>query len=140
MRVLTTILLFSAISACSFIDESHYHVDPRLKRSVDLFLSEAEKRGFTVYTDGLHIVVGDIESTGLYQKGKSISIITVNEATLKATDQSGLDYIIFHEMGHHIGRDHNDEYSIMNPNKYVGDFRMNPEKKEILIDELFREN
>lgn len=123
-------------ACCDFTDEYHYYVDPRLKSSVDVFMSEAVLHHVPVETRNLLVVIGEINSTGLCEKFKYGATITIN-SKLFTVDSLALNYVVFHEFGHYMGRGHNNSFSIMNPNTYAGEFHNDSTKRRQLIDELF---
>jgi len=136
MRLFFWILFIAA--SCTFIDDPHFEVDVRLKISVDEFYRQAEIRGVNVSRE-LIVRVGDINSVGLFKPRKGLPVIIISRSFVESsTDSLALQYIVFHEMGHFMGRDHNTDFSIMNPNKYAGEYRSDFEKRVQLIDELFK--
>jgi Zn-dependent peptidase ImmA (M78 family) len=136
LRNLFVLIFFTA---CSFVDEQFLSVDPRLKTPVDQFRKEARKRKVDVAMTNLTIRVGKIEESGQCIFNRNHTTITINESFFAKTspDSLALQYIVFHELGHYIGRDHNSDFSIMNPNKFAGEYRNNPRSRVSLIDELF---
>jgi hypothetical protein len=133
-------LLFVALFfSCNFVDEVHFEVDPRLQWVVDEFYSEAELRSIYLNREDLVVRVGAIKNSADFSGGK-VSFITVNQSFFENgyPDSLALQYIVFHEFGHYMGREHTNSYSIMNPNKYAGDYRNNKEARRILNDELFQ--
>lgn len=135
MRFIVLIFLVG----CSFIDEPFLSVDSRLKVTVDQFIMEANQRNFDGQLINLSIRIGKIEDTGVCVYHRGYTEITINESffTNGMPDSLALQYIVFHELGHYFGRDHNATYSIMNPNKYAGEYRNNYQSRTLLIDELF---
>lgn len=128
-------------TACSFVDEQFVSIDHRLKTPVDQFLKEASKRKIDVALTNLSIRIGKIEESGQCSFYRNHVTITINESFFAQgpPDSLALQYIVFHELGHYIGRDHNSDFSIINPNKFAGEYRNNPYSRVSLIDELFIE-
>jgi Zn-dependent peptidase ImmA (M78 family) len=135
MRFIFLLLL----TGCNLIENIHFEVDPRLKEVVDEFYYEAEIRGVQLIQERVIVRVGKINSTALYESGK-IPMITINESLFLngSPDKVALRYIVFHEFGHYLGRGHCNCYSIMNPNKYAGEYRNNIESRLELDNELFQ--
>lgn len=136
MKHLIFIVVFLA---CNFVDEIHFEIDPRLQWVVDEFYYEAELRGIYLNKDGLVVRIGVTRNSADFQGGK-ISFITINSSFFKNgyPDSLALQYIVFHEFGHYLGREHTNGYSIMNPNKYAGEYRNDKEARSALNDELFQ--
>lgn len=134
------------MASCTMVDQIHFDVDQRLIESVNNVYREGEIRGRIFVRDRITFRVSDksidgkeLTSTGLCEHKGTFIFITINEALFKngQPDKLALDYMVFHEFGHAIGRGHTDTYSIMNPNKYAGDFHNDPEARNKLTDELF---
>lgn len=132
-KLLPLILLCSCVD---FTDGPHFYVDEELKGSLSAFFEQASARNVVIYKNNLIVVVGDLSSTGLCSNYRGGATITINRKVFPL-DSLALDYILFHEMGHYMGRVHNNSFSIMNPNKYAGDFHNDSTKRVELIDELF---
>lgn len=120
------------------MDEVHFEIDPQLQWVVDEFYYEAESRGIYLNKDDIVVSIGDTPNSADFQAGR-VSFITINRSFFEYgyPDSLALQYIVFHEFGHYLGREHTNGYSIMNPNKYAGLFRNSEEARKILIDELF---
>lgn len=134
------ILLTFILSSCSMFEEPEFNVDPSLQATVIAFKNEAMKRGCYLSLDDIIVRIGDVSSTGLFSIRGKQKFITINRAIFNKDgfiDSLALNYIVFHEFGHYMGRGHNESYSIMNPNKYAGDFHNDFAKRKLLIDELF---
>lgn len=116
-------------------------IDPRLKVPVDQFLKEASNRKVDIALVNLSVLVGKIDGTGQCTFYRNHVVITINESLFAqhAPDSLALQYIVFHELGHYLGREHNAHFSIMNPNKFAGEYRNNDPARVSLIDELFEE-
>jgi len=132
MRYLFIILLCS----CSFIDDLNGRIDPLLAPHFNAFLSEAAKRNINIDVSELTLVLSDINDLGEYDN--ETKTIIISEYAFYKFDSLAIQYVVFHELGHFIGRDHNKNYSIMNPNKYAGDYHNSEIKRVELIDELFK--
>ena len=132
--------MFVLSSCTEFVDDVHFYVDPRLKEAVDKIYIEAEARGKHYTKDRISFVIGDISSVGLCSKRGTFCTITVNSSLFKYgnPDQLALEYIVMHEFGHYIGREHTDTFSIMNPNTYAGTYRNDKYERIKLIDELLQ--
>ena len=116
-----------------------YECDPRLETVVNQFYNEAYQRGVLVHKDRLIIRIGQLNTTANCVKTYQGCTITVNESFFRHgnPDPVAMQYIVFHEFGHYIGRDHNDSFSIMNPNVYAATFKNDTVARKQLIDELF---
>lgn len=133
-------LAFGLSSCFDFTEQSPYYVDYRLKNNVEAIITISLNRERAIQTDGLGVIVGKINTSGLCEKKGNRIIITINESFFKdgaKPDSLALTYMLAHEFGHAIGRGHNDKYSIMNPNKYAGEFHNDENKRKLLFDELF---
>lgn len=127
------------LASCSFVDEPHYYVDPRLEWVVDSFYQEGVNRGVFVRRYGLVVTIENIDTPGRFEYGRQVSKIIINQVFFEHgyPDSLALQYIVFHEFGHFIGRNHNTKFSIMNPNTYAAQFRNDAVARSKLMDELF---
>jgi|SRR5690606_4482439 len=144
------VLLFSS---CSFLDENHYYVDPLLEPFVDKFFEEADKRNVPLCKCNLTVRLqhGHHKKRGAYgtSEGTALttslrSVVLDYDAVIYDLQDTGTvlwtERLVFHELGHAIlYRKHTKSYSIMNNRNddYREDYYNDPEKREILIDELF---
>lgn len=147
MKNLMVILAFAFCSCSDFLDQDHFEVDADLKYYTDKFFAEATNRGLDIRPNSLIVTLGNCSETdgviGI-TKYKSITTVIIDKEffeSRKLIDSLMIETIVFHELGHAVlYRDHSDNYSLMNPNKYVSDYRLNKEKRIVLIDELLSGN
>lgn len=137
------IFLALFLSGCGFIDESHYEVDPNLVYYTERFFSEAADRGMNIKPSNLIVRLGNcVEEDGVIgiTKFKAITTVIIDKKffeSRKTIDSLMIETVVFHELGHAImHREHCDWVSLMNPNKYISDYRLNEGKRTLLIDEL----
>jgi hypothetical protein len=136
------IFLLLLCSCSDFLDQNHYEVDAELQYYTNKFFYEASARGMNVKPNNLIVRLGNCQKEdGVIGITKYHSITTViidsDFFASRSADTLMIETIVFHEMGHAVfHRDHCDTYSLMNPNKHISDYRLNPSKRTILIDEL----
>jgi Zn-dependent peptidase ImmA (M78 family) len=148
--IIPACLLFS--SCTDFVDQRHFYVAPELKIFVNKFYAEATKRHLNlshemtmILTDDLNTVFTAVYGLTLYDL-KEIKIdrrFTLKSlAQINSIDSLTIEFIVFHEMGHLIlHRDHEPypTYSIMTvEEQWLYDYQTDPEKRKILINELFK--
>jgi len=141
MKTIAFLFLATCLLGCSdFADQEHFYVDPRLSEAVTAFFKEAENRGIPVQKDMLSVVIGPCSTSGRCEKTNNTAKITINESFFRSgsPDPIALQYMVYHEFGHYMGREHNDSFSIMNPNTYAGVYHNDAAQREALIDELFK--
>lgn len=141
--------LILAILLCScsdFFDQDHFEVDTNLQYYTNKFFHEASIRGMDIKPNNLIVKLGNCQKEdgviGI-TKYYSITTIIVDSEFFKErkSDTLMIETIVFHEMGHAVfHREHCDIYSLMNPNKYIQDYRLNPSKRKILTDELLNKS
>lgn len=142
------IIVFAALSMMSctdFLDQSHFEVDTNLQYYTDKFFNEASVRGLNIKPNSLIVKLGDCQKQdgvlGI-TKYHSITTIIIDRDFFeynKMMDSLMIETVVFHELGHAVlHRDHCDDYSLMNPNKYVSDYRLNDAKRKTLTDELLK--
>lgn len=151
MKNLFILILALAVQSCSFNSfDQHveYRVDPLLKPYVDKFYEEAEKRGR--YLDRTNLIASlqfhlakEGGKNGKFHTNGDQKMITVDFDYYDIYESSSnafrIEVIVFHELGHSIGRKHNKKSnSIMNTECLLcNDY--NKYRTEI-IDELFIKN
>ena len=150
--ILITILSVICLTSCTDItDQEHSYIDPHLKIFVKRFYAEAAKRHKELRQDMTMVLTDDLNTnyTGVFgltlydlREIKIDSNFTLNALSQKdAIDSLTIEFIVFHEMGHLIlGRGHEPypTYSIMTVDEqWLYDYQTDPDKRKILIDELF---
>lgn len=142
MKKLIIIILCTACS-CS-LEPEKFEVDPELKYFVDHFYAIAASQNKLIQHKRLIVRWGDvIKNEGVvgitYYKSNPVVEIDHSIRERILTDTLFVETVVFHELGHALcGRKHcSNCYSLMNPNKYVQDYRQDAEKRKILIYELF---
>lgn len=108
-------------------------IDPVLQVHVNAFVKQAEIRGRNLTVNDVSVIFGEINTTGSFSEKENEIIISRG-----ITDSLALQYIVFHEIGHYYGRNHNNKYSIMNPNTYAAAYRNKPLERDSLISELIK--
>lgn len=127
---------FLLLSACSFDIEQKIIIEKGLDVPIKVFFEQSKVRGVELQQINLIVKWGYIKDVGLFIPN-SLNTIIINSCA-KTFDSLALQYVVFHEMGHWMGRQHIQTFSIMNPNKYAGDYHNDFMKREKLIDELFK--
>ena len=150
MKNLFILILALAVQSCSlnsFDQHVEYRVDPLLKPYVDKFYGEGEKRG--VILDRTNLIASlqfhlakEEGKNGKFHANGDQKMITIDFDYYDIYESSPnafrIEIIVFHELGHSIGRKHNKKpNSIMNTeclscNRY-------DEYRTKIIDELFLE-
>lgn len=145
MKYLIIAIIFCSCS--DFLDQDHFEVDPNLQYYTERFFTEATQRGLSVKPNNLIVKLGNCqEEDGVIgiTKYHSITTVIIDKdffESRKFIDTLMIETVVFHELGHAIfHRDHCDSYSLMNPNKYVSDYRLYSSKRKILVDELMNES
>ncbi|GHM98826.1 hypothetical protein WSM22_03160 [Cytophagales bacterium WSM2-2] len=129
-------VLLLLLTRCSFIDEHHFEICPEARFYVDQFYSEAHTRGILIPKENLIVKIEESGLLGITYHGVPSRVLL--SASLFEKDSLFIEYVVFHEMGHAVlNREHCKAYSVMNPNRYVSEFRQNPSEHKKLIDELF---
>lgn len=133
------------ISGCTFTDELHYSVDPKLKPIVDRFFAEARAHGFNYEGYSATIMLDDIETSGLTIQHE-IPVVKVDRnyfnERVNGTEYQRLclEYIVFHELGHawispeHVEGDE-DLMSAFGP---IHQYAKYPEKREAMLNRFFK--
>jgi hypothetical protein len=130
------VIIFLFLVSCA----DHQYIDSRLSEPYEEFINQSRIREFKVDVSEVSLVIGEINEVGRYSNDLGNKVITVNKSLFseRQPDSLALQYIVFHEFGHFIGRGHCDGYSIMNPNIYAAIYRNSKTERIKLIDELFR--
>lgn len=151
MKYLTILTLIVIVSACEFDVNPEFYVDPRLEPYVTAFYHEAEVRGIQLSKDHLVVKIEHIDPRNYGESrqmgSQRIVLISATEYTdyRDTTFYSGdtlyhaIENLMFHELGHALlNRPHCDPcYSIMNSTISLFEYSGQPEKRKLLIDELF---
>lgn len=141
-----------AFASCSIFEEPRYKVDPILQKFTSEFYADGLKRGY-VNLNKPSIELADNAIRGLYfakdnvvQIKRNFVIDQLSKRT--AADSNFVKLVLYHELGHSIGKDHRGpQMSIMNTGNLFdgnGDFIMTLRfyneslvNANQLIDELF---
>jgi hypothetical protein len=137
--------VWSCLFSCTDITNGIvYDVEPSLVPAANFSFEQAAIRGVKLYKDNLLVQYGTDQNNdnGLCSWDGTICIITINNTfkdfdKTSACDEVAMEYIMLHEFGHWMGRRHCNTYSIMNPNKYAGNYHTDTVARKKLIDELF---
>lgn len=154
-KIIQLTLLSIALSSCTLTDQSHFEITPELMPSVNIFYKEAEKRNFYVHHDNLIVQL----TTNLKDNGNAIfglttyptyfnivSSIQIDRKFCESLfsnetkrDSLTIEYVLFHEFGHFMGRTHDDSKpSIMSSTGlYSYEYSTNDSSRTALINELF---
>ena len=134
------ILLALFLGACEFDQTLEYQIDPRIENTVNEFFKEAEARGVFIPKENLKaIIVKKLD--GNYGQARTNGdqriILLIEICTL--WDRPHQEVIVFHELGHALlKRGHTCENnSIMCDQVKLSAFIGDPDKRRILLDELF---
>ncbi len=131
MRIILILLI---LSSCSFIDDTHFEIDEQVRPFVK-----------NIRNQNLQIIFSNV-----IQERKVLAVTVWGEITRIELDYSlqekiksdplFFETVLYHEIGHAVyGRDHCfDCYSLMNPNRYVSEYRMDSVKRMELKKELFK--
>jgi hypothetical protein len=151
-NLLFIVIAFLSVACKDFTDESHYVCDPRIEPFVDTFFKEAKARNVSVYKFDVLITLSKdlpfyifglteydkmrIKFNTQYYNEHIGGAFNTHEDTLK------MEMVVLHELGHyylHRGHTSFNTYSIMTPEgTYEYDYITDPEKRKILLDELFK--
>lgn len=135
MKYLTFVLLFSC---SSLMDEYHFEITPQAKPFVDKFYSyhNALPKNLIVQFTPL-LMTDKVLGKTFYGNINTIKLDTSLLTSMKY-DPLFFETVLYHEIGHAVlNREHCFNcYSLMNPNKYVQDYRTDDKKRVILIEEL----
>jgi len=137
-------LVFLLLTCCSsLLDERHFEIAPELNGFVNDFYRIAAKKHYKL-PENLIVRFGDtIKKDGVIAETfyGDINIIELDYSLKERIyfDSLFIETVLYHEFGHALFlRQHCFYcYSLMNPNKYISDFRMDSVKRQILINELF---
>jgi len=146
------LLLITLFSCSDFTDSRHFYIDPHLKIFANRFFAEGAKRNKDVNKDMTMVLTDDLNTfyTGIYgltvyelSEIKIDKRFTLETLSMKDHfDSLNVEFIVFHEMGHfllHRAHAPYNTYSIMVPDgQYMYDYQTDPNKRKILIDELFK--
>lgn len=153
MKTILFALLSIALASCSMQDENHYSIDPSVRIFVDRFYAEARAHGINLQQNRLTLILKNLgEHAGAGVEG--VSVYDMDEINLDINyvinklktenhfDSLDVEYVVFHELSHYLlHRGHVESYSIMTPDGlFKADFSTDPDKRKILIDELFKAN
>jgi hypothetical protein len=143
------ILILFLIGCCEFDYETEFYVDPRMEPYVTAFYREAECRGITLHRN----LIVRIENTpGVVGTTKFIGdqriVIIDQEDLLNASEFYAkqldtlhciVENLVYHELGHALlNRKHCDPcYSIMAQKMSLMEYAGDPDKRSILINEMF---
>lgn len=155
MKILLIVLLFICLFSCrDFTDQQHYYVDPTLIQFVDIFYKEAALRGIHLSKDNLEVIIQELPQQNdgdvLGRADRNGIIVSIDKFFIEDKlghswndkhDTLAVEYVMMHELAHHfLGRKHLsiDNYTIMTPDGwYANDYQTIPNKRKILLDELF---
>ncbi len=147
MKYLIALFILAILPACQFeMDQTiEYRIDPELSSYVDSFYFEAEKRNVYIPKDNLIVCFADHIDNNLAVNNNSGSQIKVTvdrqdyNWIINNWGHDAVENLIFHELGHGLlKRSHNDpNESIMASGLSLQAYINNPEKRKILVDELF---
>lgn len=137
--VLMRYLILVFLSACSFMDEPHYEVNPELKPYVDSFFADAKKNGLTISPPNLIVRLEQIGDICGVSKGYELPIVSIDIDFFEGCKMENReDYIIlavYHELGHALlGLEHTKKLGIMGENMPFDEFGAN---KESMIKNMF---
>lgn len=126
-----------------------YYAAPELRPMVEQFFREAEDRGFNVPSEGLTVVLGDLEQDSSTDETVGMSFghrtVWISRSEVEChiygldRDRLYIEYLVFHELGHALlHRDHANRMSVMNPLSESAPLYANvPRLRKFMIDELF---
>lgn len=149
MKTLPILILILLAGCCEFDFEPEFYVDPRLEPYVTSFYKEAEKHGIPVHRNLIVRIESVDGATGRtsYRGRQTIVIIDQEDysnasafyAKQLDTLHCLIENLMYHELGHALlNRDHCDPcYSIMSQRLSTIEYAGRPDKREILINELF---
>lgn len=133
------ILISFFITSCNIDYDIKFEICKEAKSYVDKFYNEGAKRNVFLLKDRLVVTVGKKETLGLTIHGNP-TVVYIDPSVFEK-DFLFIETVIFHELSHAVlKREHNEEYSLMNPNKYISDYRLDSAKRVQLINELFTQS
>lgn len=129
------LIFFFIIGCSSILDENHLQID---NRALPFVLKVVKPQNLIVEFTPLLVTDGVIGKT-FYGSVNTIKLDT-SLLTSMQYDPLFFETVLYHELGHAVlNRRHcYDCYSLMNPNKYVSDYRQDENKRKQLINELFK--
>lgn len=136
------LLIFLTLFSCSVLDEPHFEIANDIKPSINKFYAQALHQGIYPQRDRLIVQWGNtIEKFGVIgiTIHDDIPIIYLDYSLQDRikSDPLFFETVLYHELGHALFlRPHCNSYSLMNPNKYIQDYRQDSIKRERLFTEL----
>jgi hypothetical protein len=150
LYVYFTVILLTVISCTDFDPTLEFKIDPRLKEYVTSFYQEADERNIPLHKNlivKIAFLEPDINGRTKYEGRQRIVIINQSLYDYYITEFAPkmdpkhfmLEQLMYHELGHALlARKHcNDCYSIMSQDLSLHEYAVRPEKRQVLIDELF---
>ena len=155
--------VLTLLLGCGIIEEEEKEIDQSFEDYLNLFIHEAEQRGYSISADHLVMRYGEIENPSLHI-AVCITYVPTNPAVTavrkrsdwrkvfgagkppevvvppnnwEALSPTQKEITIFHELGHCLlNKDHtNDDDSVMSP--FIISARLYSENRAALLDELF---
>lgn len=144
------IIVAISLTSCEFDVDPEFYVDLRLEPYVTAFYHEADMRGIVLSRD----IVVRVEAIDIHDYGKS-SMMGPQHIVLISADNyvdyrdttyfkgdtlyCAMENLVYHELGHALlNRRHCDPcYSIMHSTMSLFEYVGQPEKRRLLINELF---
>ena len=154
MKHLYLIVLLVIITGCTEFDHTpEFRIDPRLEVYVTAFYNEAAQRNIQLHKD-LIVEIGSLEKdvNGRTKYMGQQRIVIINQsfydyyilqfAPKMDSMHYMLEHLMYHELGHALlYREHCGScYSIMSRDISLSEYVVKPDKRQLLIDELFTEH
>lgn len=143
MRIIICAILI--LSSCSsLMDEPHFEIADDLEATVNKFYWQASQKNVypQKYRLNIHwdntIKKFNVIAITIHDEIPTILIDCSLQEIVKS-DPLFFETVLYHELGHALFfRPHCNTYSLMNPNKYIQDYRQDSIKREQLFTELIK--